>query len=110
MARTIARIIKNSGNPITFMTMVHKIHAGRFLAAAPGGEHYTIWGFNNTAFDFSEVGFPQDLRNCTRCHSGENPATPQGDNWKFRPSKEACLTCHANIHGSNAPSGPRFHE
>jgi DmsE family decaheme c-type cytochrome len=21
-----------------------------------------------------------------------------------------CLTCHANIHGSNAPSGPRFHE
>jgi hypothetical protein len=21
-----------------------------------------------------------------------------------------CLTCHANIHGSNAPSGARFHE
>ena len=26
--------------------------------------------------------------------------TPQGDNWKTRPSKEACLTCHANGTGS----------
>jgi len=90
----------NSGNPVTFMTMVHKIHAGRFLAASPGGENYTIWGFNNTAFDFSHVGFPQDLRNCSTCHTATNPATPQGDNWKTRISKEACLTCHASGVGS----------
>jgi len=90
----------NSGHPVTFMTMVHKIHAGRGLNTAVGGENYTIWGFRNTAFDFSEVGFPQDLRNCATCHSGQNPATPQGDNWKTRPSKEACLTCHASGAGS----------
>jgi OmcA/MtrC family decaheme c-type cytochrome len=52
------------------------------------------------ADDFSEVGFPQDLRNCTVCHSGANPATPQGDNWKSKATKEACLTCHANKAGS----------
>lgn len=90
----------NSGHAVTFMTMAHKIHAGRFLKTALGGENYTIWGFNNTAYDFSEVGFPQDLRNCATCHSGANPATPQGDNWKTRISKEACLTCHASAVGS----------
>jgi hypothetical protein len=25
-------------------------------------------------------------------------------------SGRGCLTCHANIHGSNAPSGSAFHE
>ena len=82
--------------------MAHKIHAGKLLAkldAGQGGEDYTIWGFRTA--DFAEVGFPQDLRNCTKCHSGDNPATPQGDNWKTKPSKEACLTCHANKAGSD---------
>ncbi len=95
----------NSGHPVTLMTMVHKIHAGRLLKsrfdAGLGGELYRIWGFNDTEFDFSEIGFPQDLRNCSKCHSGDNPLTPQGDNWKTRSSKEACLTCHANLPGSD---------
>ena len=50
--------------------------------------------------DYAEVGFPQDLRNCTVCHSAANPKTPQGDNWKTRATKESCLTCHANNPGS----------
>jgi OmcA/MtrC family decaheme c-type cytochrome len=95
----------NSGNVLTFMTMVHKIHAGKLLrasqAAGQGGEPLVIWGFNASKNDFGEVGFPQDLRNCTKCHSGDNPATPQGDNWKKRPSREACLTCHASKQGSD---------
>ena len=92
----------NSGNVLNLATMVHKIHSGKLLRSNldKGGEIYEIWGFSNTKFDFSEVGFPQDLRNCTKCHSGANPATPQGDNWKSKPSKEACLTCHANNAGS----------
>jgi OmcA/MtrC family decaheme c-type cytochrome len=88
----------NSGNVLTLSTMVHKIHAGKRLKAA--GEEYTIWGFGDTQHNYSEVGFPQDLRNCTKCHSGANPATPQGDNWKSRPSREACLTCHDSKPGS----------
>ncbi len=95
----------NSGNVLTLSTMVHKIHAGKLLKAkldaGQGGEDYTIWGYQNSKVDFSEVGFPQDLRNCTKCHSGANPATPQGDNWKTKPSRQACLTCHANLAGSD---------
>jgi OmcA/MtrC family decaheme c-type cytochrome len=93
----------NSGNVLTMQTMVHKIHAGRLLASqiATGGEDYVIWGYQASKNDYAEVGFPQDLRNCTVCHTGANPKTPQGDNWKSRASKESCLTCHANKPGSN---------
>jgi OmcA/MtrC family decaheme c-type cytochrome len=93
----------NSGNVLTMQTMTHKIHAGRLLSSqlATGGENYVIWGFRDTKHDYSEVGFPQDLRNCTVCHTAANPKTPQGDNWKSRASKESCLTCHANKPGSD---------
>jgi OmcA/MtrC family decaheme c-type cytochrome len=95
----------NSGNVLTLATMAHKIHSGKLLkselAAGKGGEDYTIWGYQNSKHDYAEVGFPQDLRNCTKCHSASNPNTPQGDNWKTKVSKEACLTCHANNAGSD---------
>jgi OmcA/MtrC family decaheme c-type cytochrome len=88
----------NSGNVLTLATMVHKIHAGKRLAA--GGENYTIWGYRDTMVSFADVGFPQDLRNCEKCHTSSNPNTPQGDNWKSRPSREACLTCHQSGTGT----------
>ena len=91
----------NSGNVLTMQTMVHKIHAGRRLATTTGGEDYVIWGYRDSRNGYAEVGFPQDLRNCSVCHSAANPKTPQGDNWKRRASKESCLTCHANNAGSN---------
>jgi OmcA/MtrC family decaheme c-type cytochrome len=93
----------NSGHVLTMQTMIHKIHAGRLLASQvdAGGENYVIWGFGASRHDYSHVGFPQDLRNCTVCHTAANPNTPQGDNWKTRPSKESCLTCHANNPGSD---------
>jgi len=95
----------NSGNVLTLSTMVHKIHSGKLLKAkldaGKGGEDYTIWGFSNSKHDYAEVGFPQDLRNCTKCHTAANPLTPQGDNWKTKASREACLTCHASKPGSD---------
>lgn len=94
----------NSGNNLNLATMAHKIHAGKLLKAkldaGQGGEDYTIWGYRDTRYNYAEVGFPQDLRNCSKCHSGANPATPQGDNWKTKPTQQACLTCHANLPGS----------
>jgi OmcA/MtrC family decaheme c-type cytochrome len=92
----------NSGNVLTLATMVHKIHAGKLLHSklATGGEDYTIWGYQSSKHSYADVGFPQDLRNCTKCHSGTNPNTPQGDNWKSIPTKEACLSCHASKAGS----------
>ena len=91
-----------SGNNLNMATMTHKIHAGKLLnkQLAAGGEDYTIWGYGNAKHDYAEVGFPQDLRNCSVCHSAGNPNTPQGDNWKTKVSKEACLTCHASKTGS----------
>jgi OmcA/MtrC family decaheme c-type cytochrome len=98
MCHNPGTIDPESGNNLNLATMVHKIHSGKSLKSklATGGEDYTIWGYNNTKYNYAEVGFPQDLRNCTKCHTAANPKTPQGDNWKTKPSKEACLTCHAN--------------
>lgn len=79
----------NSGNALTLATMAHKIHAGRAL----GANALQIWGYGSTEHNYDEVGFPQDLRNCNKCHTASS-ATPQGDNWKSHPSREACLTCH----------------
>lgn len=84
-----------SGNVLTLSTMVHSIHAGRRIKATTGDD-YTIWGYGNSKHDYAEVGFPQDLRNCTKCHSASNPATPQGDNWKTVVSQQACLSCHTS--------------
>jgi OmcA/MtrC family decaheme c-type cytochrome len=89
----------NSGNVLTFSTMAHKLHAGRLLAAAPGGEDYVIWGYADVEHDFSNVGFPMDLRNCANCHQ-PSPKTPNGDRWKTSATQEACLTCHASNSGS----------
>lgn len=96
----------NSGEVLTLSTMVHKIHAGKLLKSK-GEPDYVIWGYQDLKstnptgkHDYSEVGFPQDLRNCTVCHTGANPKTPQGDNWKTKPSKEACLSCHSSKVGS----------
>lgn len=88
----------NSGNILRLKTMVHKIHAGKREFAQ--GEDYVIWGFNDTPFYAREIGFPQDLRNCTKCH--DNVKAPQANNWKERPSKQACLTCHQSGPGTDS--------
>ena len=47
--------------------------------------------------DFAEVTYPQDLINCRKCHNGDDAGTPQGDNWKNKPSMEACGSCHRDV-------------
>lgn len=77
---------------LDFKVMVHKIHRGEELPSVVAGGTYKVV---NT--DYSTVVFPQDIRNCTKCHDGADPATPQGDNWKIQPSREACGSCHDNV-------------
>lgn len=62
--------------------MTHKIHA-----ADPDY-------FNGA---FAEVTYPQDLTNCRKCHDGADAGTPQGDNWKTKPTIAACGSCHRNV-------------
>jgi OmcA/MtrC family decaheme c-type cytochrome len=69
---------------------VHGIHFGRYLSHPE-----QIYAGNPNAFN--EVIFPQDIRNCTKCHD------PQASSaWKEQPSRLACMACHdsdqANAH------------
>jgi len=75
---------------------IHKVHMGKLLAKQK---------YNYADVLYNEVGFPQDLRNCTKCHDGSGygtaqaapNATKQGDNWKNLPSRLACGACHDGI-------------
>lgn len=92
----------NSGNLLDLRVMVHKIHAGEHVKEL-FGKDYTIWGYADTKFDFSEVTYPQPLTNCVKCHDGAkkdaagNQLAAQGDNWKTKPSRGACGACHAGV-------------
>jgi OmcA/MtrC family decaheme c-type cytochrome len=89
----------SSGNTVDFKVMVHKIHRGEFLPSVVAGGEYAIWGYSGK-HDYSDVVFPQDIRNCTKCHDGSDPETPQGDAWQT-PSIAACGSCHEDVDFSN---------
>lgn len=84
----------NSGNNLDMRIMAHKIHNGEH-ANAYFGYDYAIWGYRDSKHDYGEVTYPQPLANCTKCHDGTK--TPQGDNWKTKPSRAACGACHSGI-------------
>jgi OmcA/MtrC family decaheme c-type cytochrome len=74
-----------------FPNFIHKIHFGSEL---------TKTGYNFAGVLFNETKYPQDIRNCTKCHNGTTGATnatAQGDNWKNVPSRLACGACHDGI-------------
>jgi OmcA/MtrC family decaheme c-type cytochrome len=68
---------------------VHGVHFGKYVDK-PGEIHRT--------YDYSHVIFPQDVRNCTKCHS-------ESSSWTEKPSRVACLACHdsdyAIAHGTS---------
>lgn len=86
-----------TGNTVDFKVMVHKLHRGENLPSVVAGNPYVIWGHNSSKHDFSTVAFPQDVRNCSKCHNATDPLTPQAVNWSTKPSVEACGSCHDNV-------------
>ena len=67
---------------INLPVFAHKIHAG---------EHLTLKGnYAGMGTEINEFMFPQDVRNCAKCHSNAAMA----DNWKTKPSRRACGACH----------------
>ena len=97
----------NSGNTVDFKVMIHKIHAGEHGPDVQAGGEYAIWGFGNSKHDYSTVDYPQDLRNCTKCHE-TGTATPDGDNWKDVPSTAACTSCHEAPDPADYPTFPNL--
>lgn len=77
--------------------MTHKIHAGQKFNVLDEG------------IDYSEVTYPQNLANCRKCHSAEDAATPDGDNWKNKPNMAACGSCHQISFTSPPPEGLTLH-
>jgi OmcA/MtrC family decaheme c-type cytochrome len=70
---------------------IHHLHLGSILAKKK---------YDYAGVLYNEVKFPQDIRNCTKCHDGSDTSTaktPQGDNWKNVPSRLACGGCHDGI-------------
>jgi hypothetical protein len=88
---------------------VHGVHNAHYL------EHPEEIYANATKDTFGNIIFPQDVRNCTKCHA-------ESDTWKQTPSRVACLACHdsdeAKAHGRimtfmqdpNDPYGPGAQE
>lgn len=99
----------NSGNNVDFKIMAHRIHYGPNLPSVVAGSPYKIWGYRNGEHDYSHVSYPQDVRNCTRCHAGQEDVdyaqsnnlpipeatlTPDGHNWATYGGRQACESCH----------------
>jgi hypothetical protein len=107
------------GQPIDFSILIHDIHFARLRGGYaernnlinPGG--LTVVGFQNSANDFSDMLFPQDIRNCTKCHtdaggmcSATQPCgvgqscvggTCVNQAW-LAPSARVCTSCHDEDH------------
>ncbi|MGB7292261.1 MAG: OmcA/MtrC family decaheme c-type cytochrome [Thermodesulfobacteriota bacterium] len=94
LCHTPQNIDPETGNSLDFKVMVHKIHRGAELPSVQAGMPYQIIGFNDTVIDFSDVEFPQDIRNCTKCHTSE---ATQSDDYKEDPSRVACGSCHDDV-------------
>ena len=103
---TNQNIDPETGNVLDFRIMVHRIHRGEFLPSVQGGEPYQIIGFRQSSHDYSNVAWPQDVRNCTTCHTGG----ADSDNYKTQPQIAVCTACHDNVNpitGENHGGGRR---
>ena len=76
----------DTGNTVDMKRLIHNIHSGR--------DGYQIVGFGGNVHDWSDLVWPQDVRNCQTCHDEDDLTTPQASNWRLVPNRAACGTCH----------------
>jgi len=107
----------NGEAAFTYPRMIHQTHMGSDLVKtgynlnahakkANGTTGCDATTNTNRGQCFNLVGFPQEQRNCTKCHDGSATKsdgsvnankTADGDNWKKFPSRMACGACHDGI-------------
>ena len=95
----------DTGRTVDMKVMIHKIHRGEDLPSVQTGTPYVIIGNAQSVHDFSEVVFPQDIRNCTTCHE---TSAPESHIWFDRPTRASCSSCHDNVNfatGAGHPAG-----
>ena len=88
--------VMNNEAFVNFPVLIHKLHMGEDLTMTGG----TYRGFPKPY----EITYPQDVRNCVKCH--RSPA-PLADNWKNQPSQRACGACHDDISFVSPPPNGR---
>ena len=77
---------EDSGNSVDMKVLMHNIHSGR--------DGYVIFGYRGKVYDYSDIKWSQDIRNCQTCHEESDTDTPQASNWRLVPNRAACGTCH----------------
>ncbi len=101
----------NSGNTVNFKNMIHKIHRGKYLPSVQAGGEYKIYGYKDNEYNFSKIGFPNDILTCQNCHAGNATAMPEqtptvnGDNWRDIATQSACGSCHDDLDFSQHKGG-----
>jgi OmcA/MtrC family decaheme c-type cytochrome len=96
----------NTANAIDFRVLVHRIHRGQQPTDVQNTGNPWLYKWSATN-DFSTVAFapPNTVRNCVFCHQGG----AQSDNWKTKPSRAACGSCHYAVDfatGAGHAGGP----
>ena len=72
-----------------FPVLIHRVHKGEVLIKQ---------NYNYAGVLLNETLYPQDLRNCTKCHDNTAPkVAPQATNFQTVPSRLACGACHDGI-------------
>ena len=85
---------------IDFKVLIHRIHSGEELQS-----DFTVFGYGNRAFNFNEVRFPGDRRDCLQCHAPGTYTLPLAKGidetkdprflWSpILPASAACVGCH----------------
>ena len=84
---------------VNLPVFIHKIHMGEGMTLK-GGQYTGL----PTPY---EVTYPQDVRNCAKCHR----KVAQADNFKTKPSRRACGACHDGVSfEAVAPAGRTLHK
>jgi OmcA/MtrC family decaheme c-type cytochrome len=104
LCHTPQSVDPDSGNTVDMAVMIHKIHMGEDLPSVKQGVDYEIIG--RSPANFSDVVFPQDIRNCTACHRD----APHADHYLTRPTQAACGSCHDRIWFGNPNATPDGYE
>ncbi len=91
-----------AGKSVSFMRGEAIINLPVFAHKIHNGEHLTLKGnYAGLGTEINEFSFPQDIRNCTKCHSNAAKA----NNWQVA-SRRACGACHDNVdYATRHPSG-----
>lgn len=84
--------MKSDGTPNVWAdsaAFVHRIHFGKEIAVAN---------------QFHEIAatYPQDIRNCVKCHNNDDGKTPAFNQYQTNPTIAACGSCHDGVDFVNA--------